>query len=131
MNRRFAVLCLLLSGPILSAALLGSPALAAEPLTVVATLTDFGQMAEAVGGERVRVSTIASGVQDPHFVDPKPSYMLKLRDADLLLVNGLELESGWVPPLLEGARNGRIKPGSPGYVDCSRNIPVLELPTGQ
>jgi zinc/manganese transport system substrate-binding protein len=109
----------------------GSLAHAAEPLNVVATLTDFGKIAEAVGGDKVRVTTIASGVQDPHFVDPKPSYVLKLRDADLLLVNGLELEIGWVPPLLEGARNGRIKPGSPGYVDCSKNIPVIEVPAGQ
>jgi len=130
MNTRFAVLSLFL-GATLFGALLGSPARAAEPLNVVATLTDFGKIAEAVGGDKVRVATIASGVQDPHFVDPKPSYMLKLRDADLFLVNGLELEIGWVPPLLEGARNGRIKPGSPGYVDCSKNIPVIEVPTGQ
>lgn len=112
-------------------AVLGSEARAADPINVVATLSDFGKIAEAVGGDKVRVTTIASGVQDPHFVDPKPSYVLKLRDADLFLVNGLELEIGWVPPLLEGARNGRIKPGSPGYVDCSKNIPVLEVPSGQ
>ena len=109
----------------------GSDARAADPINVVATLSDLGKIAEAVGGDRVRVTTIASGVQDPHFVDPKPSYVLKLRDAELFLVNGLELEIGWVPPLLEGARNGRVKPGSPGYVDCSRNIPVLEVPSGQ
>jgi len=126
MTRFFAVL-----SSLLLVALLGTRARAAEPINVVATLSDFGKIAEAVGGDKVRVSTIASGVQDPHFVDPKPSYVLKLRDADLFLVNGLELEIGWVPPLLEGARNGRIKPGSAGYVDCSRNIPVLEVPSGQ
>ncbi len=102
-----------------------------KPINVVATLTDLGRIAEAVGGNKVSVTTIASGVQDPHFVDPKPSYVVKLRDADLFLNNGLELEIGWVPPLLDGARNGRIKPGSAGYVDCSKNIPVLELPTGE
>src|SRR6476659_10529532 len=83
----------------------GSDARAADPLNVVATLSDFGKIAEAVGGDKVRVTTIASGVQDPHFVDPKPSYVVKLRDADLLLVNGLDLEIGWVPTLLASASN--------------------------
>jgi zinc/manganese transport system substrate-binding protein len=103
----------------------------AAPLGVVATLPGLGKIAEAVGGDRVSVTSIASGVQDPHFVDPRPSYMVKLRDADALLVNGLDLEVGWVPPLIEGARNGKLRPGSPGYVDCSRNVPVIEVPTRQ
>jgi ABC-type Zn uptake system ZnuABC Zn-binding protein ZnuA len=111
-------------------ALVSSDARADGPLEVVATLTDFGAIAAAVGGEKVRVTTIASGVQDPHFVDPKPSHVVKLRDADLLLVNGLELEIGWLPSLLDSARNGRIRVGGPGYVDCSRNVPLLEVPTG-
>jgi ABC-type Zn uptake system ZnuABC Zn-binding protein ZnuA len=111
-----------------SGALAGS--LADEPLKVVASLPDLGSIAQAVGGDKVQVTTIASGVQDPHFVDPKPSYVVKLRDADLFLVNGLELEIGYVPPLLDGARNPKIKPGSAGYADCSRNIPVLEVPRG-
>ncbi len=108
----------------------GGPAAADGPVNVVATLTDFGKIAEAVGGDKVRVTVIASGLQDPHFVDPKPSYVVKLRDADLFLVNGLELEIGWVPPLLEGARNPKINIGAPGYIDCSRNIPVIEVPAG-
>lgn len=103
---------------------------AGAQVNVVATLSDFGKIAEAVGGDRVRVTVIASGMQDPHFVDPKPSYVVKLRDADLFLVNGLELEIGWVPPLLDGARNPKINVGSPGHVDCSRNIPVIEIPAG-
>jgi ABC-type Zn uptake system ZnuABC Zn-binding protein ZnuA len=103
---------------------------AREPLNVVASLSDLGSIAQAVGGDKVQVTTIASGVQDPHYVDPKPSYVVKLRDADLFLVNGLELEIGWVPPLLDGARNPKIKPGAAGYVDCSRNIPVIEVPSG-
>jgi ABC-type Zn uptake system ZnuABC Zn-binding protein ZnuA len=102
---------------------------ARDTLNVVASLSDLGSIAQAVGGDKVSVTTIASGVQDPHFVDPKPSYVVKLRDADLFLVNGLELEIGWVPPLMDGARNPRIKVGAAGHVDCSRNIPVLELPT--
>ena len=110
---------------------MGSNARADEPIQVVATLSDLGKIAEAVGGEKVRVTTIAAGVQDPHFVDPRPSHVVKLRDAEVLLVNGLELEIGWIPPLLDSARNGKIKVGSPGYVDCSRNIPLLEVPSGQ
>ena len=107
-----------------------APSRADSPLKVVATLTDLGSIAAAVGGDKVQVTTIASGVQDPHYVDPKPSYVVKLRDADLFLVNGLDLEIGWVPPLLDGARNGRIRVGAPGYVDCSQNIQALEVPVG-
>lgn len=103
---------------------------AADPINVVATLPDLGKIAEAVGGDKVSVTTLASGLQDPHFVDAKPSYVVKLRDADLFLLNGLELEIGYVPPLLDGARNPKINVGAPGYVDCSKGIPVLELPTG-
>lgn len=104
---------------------------AEEPIQVVATLPDLGKIAEAVGGDRARVTTIASGAQDPHFVDPRPSHVVKLRDAELFLVNGLDLEIGWVPPLLDSARNGRIRVGAPGYVDCSKNIPRIEVATGQ
>ncbi len=111
-----------------SGVLEGSPA--SDQINVVASLSDLGSIAQAVGGEKVQVTTIASGVQDPHFVDPKPSYVVKLRDADLFLVNGLGLEIGWVPPLLDGARNPKIKPGSAGYVDCSKNVPVLDVPVG-
>jgi zinc/manganese transport system substrate-binding protein len=111
-------------------ALAPAGARAEAPLAVVATLSDFGSIARAIGGEKVRVTTIASGVQDPHFIDPKPSYVVKLRDADLLLVNGLELEIGWLPPLLDSARSGQIKVGGPGYVDCSKNISALEVPSG-
>ncbi len=127
MTRRLIIIIAIL----LVATFGGPSARAEEVVNVVASLTDLGKIAEAVGGDKVRVTTIASGVQDPHFVDPKPSYMVKLRDADLFLVNGLELEIGWVPPLLEGARNARIKVGSSGYVDCSKNIPVIEVPSGQ
>jgi|SRR5579862_2780373 len=112
-----------------SGALAGAPR--SDQLNIVASLSDLASIAQAVGGDKVQVTTIASGVQDPHFVDAKPSFVVKLRDADLFLVNGLELEIGWVPPLLDGARNPKIKPGAAGYVDCSRNIPVTELPSTQ
>jgi len=96
---------------------------------VVATLPNLGSIAAAVGGERIDLTVIASGTQDAHFVDPKPSFIVKLQSADLLIVNGLDLEIGWVPPLTQGARNGRILPGGSGYVDASVGVPVLEIPT--
>ncbi len=116
-------------------ALLVLPALAADSLAaagrvrVVATLPNLGFIASAVGGDRIDLSVIATGSQDAHFVDPKPSYMVKLRSADLFLVNGLDLEIGWVPPLTQGARNSRILLGGPGYVDCSTGIRVVEIPS--
>ncbi len=116
--------------PLLSIVFFAPPARADDKLKVVATLPDLASIAEAVGGDRLEVTSIAVGVQDPHFVDPKPSYVVKLRDADLFLVNGLELEVGWVPPLLSGARNPAVNPGAPGYLDCSVGISVIEVPSG-
>jgi ABC-type Zn uptake system ZnuABC Zn-binding protein ZnuA len=96
---------------------------------VVASLPNPGSIAAAVGGDRIDLTVIASGVQDAHFVDPKPSYMVRLRAADLLIVNGLDLEIGWIPPLTQGARNARILAGGPGYVDASSGIAVVEIPS--
>jgi len=104
--------------------------LAADKLHVAATLPNLGSLASEIGGDRVQVTTIASGLQDAHFVDPKPSFIVALRSADLLLVNGLDLEIGWVPPLTQGARNARILLGYDGYIDCSSRIGVLEVPKG-
>jgi ABC-type Zn uptake system ZnuABC Zn-binding protein ZnuA len=96
---------------------------------VVASLPNLASIAAAIGGDRIELTTIAVGTQDAHFVDPKPSYMAKLRNADLFLVNGLDLEIGWVPPITQGARNPKILQGSAGYVDCSAGIPVVEIPS--
>ena len=115
---------------VFSSFFLGGPAMAANRLRVVATLPNFGAIAQEVGGDKVEVTTIASGLQDAHFVDPKPSFIVKLRSADLLLVNGLDLEIGWVPPLTQGARNQKILPGGSGYIDCSARVGVMEVPTG-
>ena len=71
-----------------------------------------------------------SGYQDPHFVEPKPSFLLLLRNADLLEVVGLELEIGWLPPLLDQSRNTKIRPGAPGYLDVSQGVEILDRPTG-
>ncbi|MGD8374809.1 MAG: metal ABC transporter substrate-binding protein [Acidobacteriota bacterium] len=110
--------------------LAGAPAEAGgKQVKVVATLPNLGSIAAAIGGDRIRLTVIAVGTQDAHFVDPKPSSMVKLRSADLLLVNGLDLEIGWVPPLTQGSRNPKILRGAPGYIDCSAGIPVVEVPT--
>src|SRR5574342_488654 len=115
---------------VLLALALWRPAEAAGKIRVGATLPNIGSIAQEIGGDRVEVTTIASGLQDPHFVDPKPSFIVKLRSADLLLVNGLDLEIGWVPPLTQGARNAKILQGGAGYVDCSARVSVIEVPAG-
>ncbi len=107
-----------------------APAQAAkERVRIVASLPNLGSIAREIGGDRVEVMTIALGVQDAHFVDPKPSYIVRLRAANLLLVNGLDLEVGWIPPLVQGARTARLMPGGLSYVDCSTGIQVLEVPS--
>lgn len=98
-------------------------------LRVVTTLPDLKSITEFVGGDRVDVFAIATGFQNPHFVDPKPSYILKLSKADVFVTVGLDLETGWVPPLLNSSRNAGILKGSPGYVDASMNVPLLEVPS--
>jgi len=109
---------------------LSTPALAAQP-KVVTTTEDLASLVREVGGDKVTVNALAKGYQDPHFVEPKPSFILKLHDADLLVVIGRELEIGWLPPLLTQCRNARIQPGSAGYLDASVGVRILELPTGQ
>ncbi len=99
-------------------------------LRVVTSLQDFASIADAVGGSRVETLALAKGYQDPHFVDAKPSFVLKLSNADLLVVAGLELEIGYLPPLIDQSRNDKIRPGSAGYLDASTGCDILERPTG-
>jgi ABC-type Zn uptake system ZnuABC Zn-binding protein ZnuA len=99
-------------------------------INIVATLPDLKYIVEQVGGARVEVAAIAKGYQDPHFVDAKPSFVLKLKDADLFVQVGLDLEVGWVPPLLETARNNKIYFGGKGFVNASQGVPLLEIPLG-
>jgi zinc/manganese transport system substrate-binding protein len=117
----------------LIAALLASvpPARAQGKLTVVATTEDLASVAREVGGDRINVEAIARGYQDPHFVEAKPSFILKLQKADVLIVVGRELEIGWLPPLVQQSRNGKIQPGADGYLDASLQASILEIPTGQ
>ena len=99
-------------------------------LNVVATLPDFGSIAELIGGDKVQVTSIARGAEDPHFVDARPSFIRVLNQADVLLEGGAELEIGWLPPLVNSARNRKILAGAPGHVILSLGVPMLDLPTG-
>jgi zinc/manganese transport system substrate-binding protein len=110
------------------AAALAAASAGAEPLRVVATLPDLGDLAARIGGPEVAVTTLVKGPQDAHFLEPRPSFVRALHEADLLVLNGLELEIGWVPPLLSSARNPNILPGAPGYVDASRAVVPIEVP---
>src|SRR5438046_1838653 len=98
-------------------------------LHVVSSIPTLGSLAKEVGGNHVEVESLGKGYQDPHFVEPKPNLMLVLNRADLLLHVGLELEIGWLPPLVLGSRNPKIQPGELGNLDASRSIPVLDVPT--
>ncbi len=99
-------------------------------LRVVTTLQDFAALADEVGGDRLETFALAKGYQDPHFVDAKPSFVLQLSRADLLIVAGLELEIGYLPPLVDQSRNTKIRSGSPGYLDASEGCEILGRPTG-
>jgi zinc/manganese transport system substrate-binding protein len=109
---------------------IGSAA-AADKLKIVCTTTDLASIAEAVAGSRAQVSSITSGKEDPHFIQAKPSYMILARQADLWVRVGMSLEVGWEEPLIDGARNARIRPGSPGHLDASEKALRMEVPTGR
>ena len=107
------------------------PAAAQNKLNVVATTEDLAAIAREVGGDRVNVEAIARGFQDPHFVEAKPSFILKLQKADLLILVGRDLEIGWLPPLIQQSRNSKVQVGADGYLDASSQARILEVPTGQ
>jgi ABC-type Zn uptake system ZnuABC Zn-binding protein ZnuA len=109
---------------------LAGPAAAQRQLKVVTSTTDLADLAGEVCGNRCQVVHISEGYQDPHFVEAKPSFILQLRNADVFAFVGLDLEIGWMPLLLQGARNPRINAGGTGYLDVSRAIRVLDRPTG-
>ena len=100
-------------------------------LNVMTTTEDLASIAREVGGDHVTVESVSRGYQDPHFVEAKPSFILKLQKADVLVVVGRELEIGWLPPLIQQSRNSKIQPGSEGYLDASLQASILEVPTGQ
>jgi zinc/manganese transport system substrate-binding protein len=115
-----------------AAALVALPGPGTSPsgkLTVVATTPDLAALARAIGGDAVQVKALAKPTEDPHYVDAKPSHIVTLNRADVLIEGGAELEIGWLPPLLESARNDRIAAGSPGRIVASQGIRMLEVPT--
>ena len=98
-------------------------------LNVVATLPDFGSLAREVGGDKIDLVVLAKATEDPHFVDARPSFVVSLRNADVLIDGGAELELGWLPPLLQNARNPKIEIGKPGRVQASQGIRLMNVPT--
>ncbi|HEV8358483.1 MAG TPA: metal ABC transporter substrate-binding protein [Gemmatimonadales bacterium] len=105
---------------------IGAPA--PKKLTVVATTPDLAALAREIGGDAVVVAALAKPTEDPHFVDAKPSHLVTLNRADVLIEGGAELELGWLPPLLDNARNGKIAAGAPGRIVASQGIRMLEVP---
>ena len=120
-----------LAALVLGGMLLAAPAAQAKKLYVVTATTDMAALAQEVGGDKVEVESIAKGYQDPHFVEAKPSFLLKLRRADLLILVGLDLEIGWLPPLITQSGNPKVQVGASGYLDASQFAEILEKPTGQ
>lgn len=112
------------------AALAAAAAPAHAALKVVTTTEGLAALAREVGGDRVEVQSLSRGVQDPHFVDANPILAVKLRNADLLVDVGLELESGWLPPLVTQSRNAGIQPGGPRRLTAAGSVALLDLPTG-
>jgi zinc/manganese transport system substrate-binding protein len=104
------------------------PVAAQAKLNVVATLPDFGSLAREVGGDLVSVNVMAKPTEDPHFVDARPSFVVQLRTADVLIEGGAELEIGWLPPLLQNARNPKIETGKPGRVVASQGLRLMNVP---
>jgi ABC-type Zn uptake system ZnuABC Zn-binding protein ZnuA len=111
-------------------AALAGPAAAQRQLKVVTSTTDLADLASEVCGNRCQVVHISEGFQDPHFVEAKPSFILQLRNADVFAFVGLDLEIGWMPLLVQGARNAKIQQGGTGYLDVSTAIRVLDRPSG-
>lgn len=101
----------------------------AGTIHVVTTTQDTKSIAELIGGNKIDAFAIATGYQNPHFVDPKPSYIIKLSNADLYITLGLDLESGWSPSLLVSSKNKKIQKGSDGYVDASVGVSLMQVPS--
>jgi zinc/manganese transport system substrate-binding protein len=116
----------------IATALIGTQAVQGRAtLNVITSTEDLAALVKDVGGDKVSVESLARGYQDPHFVEAKPSFVIKLHNADLLVVVGRELEMGWLPPLITQSRNSKIQPGGSNYLDASLNARILDIPSGQ
>src|ERR1041384_5330181 len=98
-------------------------------LNVVVTTPDLAAIAKEIGDDKVEITTLAKPTEDPHFVDARPSFIVKLNRADLHIEGGAELEIGWLPALLDQARNPKLAPGAPDHIACSQGIALLEIPS--
>lgn len=105
------------------------PVVADEPIYIVTTTSDLAYIASRVGGSRVRVDGLIRGNEDPHFIEPKPDFIMKMSRADMFVEIGMDLEVGWSPVLINQSRNSRIQKNAPGYCNASSGIRVLERPT--
>ena len=123
--KRLPSLAIVLLGSLLHAGLLHAA------VNIVATTEDLAALTREVGGDKVKVEALARGYQDPHFVEAKPSFILKLHSADLLVLVGRELEIGWLPPLIQQSRNAKVQAGAEGYLDASLTVKILDIPQGQ
>lgn len=103
---------------------------ASAKLKVVTTIPDLAALTQEVGRDLVEVKSISRGDQDPHYLEPKPSFAILLNRADLLVEVGLDLEVGWLPVLLTQSRNPKIQTGQPGHLAASEGLRILEIPTG-
>jgi zinc/manganese transport system substrate-binding protein len=112
------------------ACLVARPSTAQSKLNVITATEDLASIAREIGGDHITVDSMAKGYQDPHFVEAKPSFILKLQKADVLIAVGRELEIGWLPPLIQQSRNGKIQVGAQGYLDASLGATILEIPSG-
>src|SRR5438132_3947535 len=113
---------------VIFSAVLGSAFSAQARLNVVATLPDFGSLAHEIGGDNISLVVLAKPTEDPHFVEARPGFVVSLRNADVLIDGGAELEIGWLPPLLQNARNPKIEVGKPGRVQASQGIRLMNVP---
>ena len=114
--------------PLIVSLVIGSATCAFAKINVVATLPDFGSFAREIGSDKAEVTVLAKPTEDPHFVDARPSFVVALRNADVLIDGGAELEIGWLPPLLQNARNSKLEIGKPGRVQASQGIHLMEVP---
>ncbi len=116
--------------PLIGAAIYAAASQSAfAKLNVVATTPDLASLATVIGAGQIELTTLAKPTEDPHFVDARPSYIVKLNRADVLLEGGAELEIGWLPALLDQARNSKLAPGAPGHVSCAQGVQLLEVPS--
>jgi zinc/manganese transport system substrate-binding protein len=122
--KRFIIVCITLI------VLIGLPANSEAVMRVITTTQDLAAIAKEVGGEHVDVESLTPGTRDPHFAVAKPSMIRKVYKADLLLLIGADMEIGWLPPLLQSARNSRVQPGKLGYLELSNSVSLLDIPSG-